>query len=224
MNWSDSPTIVRSTLLAHAALGFLTLSAGAVAIAALKGGRTHRNAGKIFVFSLVLALVCALPAIIVRRNQFLGLLWPFTLYMVVRGWREAQFIKQGRNETIWIDKTLTATAGISGIGLLGLGLWRLLQGASLAGFAGAYLGLGFIALRLARRDWSSLTFPAKKSQTVTAHMTLIMGSYTAAITAFAAVNFPQDSYNPVLVWVIPPVIGVIAISWWKRRIERQYPV
>ena len=223
MNWSDYPLIVRSTLLAHAALGFLTLSAGAVAIAALKGGRTHRNAGKVFVFSLVSALVCALPAIIVRRNQFLGLLWPFTLYMVVRGWREAQSIKQEKTEAIWIDKTLTVTAGISGIGLLGLGLWRLLRGASLGGFAGAYIGLGFIALRLAWRDWDSLILPAKKSRSVAAHMTLIMGSYTAAVTAFAAVNFPQDNYNPVLVWVIPPVIGTMVISWWKRRIERRYP-
>ena len=203
----------------HATFGAVALLAGALAVATRKGGLWHRRAGQAFSVAMVSAIVIAQPAIAARDNLFLGLLSPFTLYLVLRGWRLGRRAS-GKPGRAWIDVALALGATASGAGLLLVGVLRWGR----SGFAPVLVGLGLLALRLALPDLRRLRAgsalgPVPPAQRIRMHLISMLGAYTAALTAFAAVNFPQDRYPPALVWLVPPSLGTVVIVWWSRRMR-----
>ena len=216
---SEMPTVARYGIYVHALLGAIALIAGAIPIMAVKGGQLHRRAGRVFFVSMLAAIAFAIPAIVARRNLFLGLLLPFTLFMLLRGWRIAQArLGRGRANS-WPDYLLLSAATAVGVLLLGIGLWRLASGWGAVGFAGVFVGVGVLILALAASDLRTLRSanPAPLSK----HAVGMLGAYTAALTAFTAVNFPTEAYSPVLVWLTPPLAGSLLIAYWVRRLRRQ---
>ncbi|HSV03904.1 MAG TPA: hypothetical protein VLI41_11945 [Phenylobacterium sp.] len=78
--------LAASALVAHIGGGTVGLAAGALAVAARKGGRLHRAAGDIFVAAMLIAcLVGAAASPFVHRpaNLFGGV---FAAYLVATGW------------------------------------------------------------------------------------------------------------------------------------------
>ncbi|MEW6056987.1 MAG: hypothetical protein AB1540_10265 [Bdellovibrionota bacterium] len=217
----DFTSFARSCISVHAVCGSITLLSGIVAIVTPKGGKIHRQAGIVFVIALIMALIIASPQILVRKNDFLGFLTPFVAYMALRGWivirtrRSKVFQKDSRTHLI-----LVLSALLSGVGLIGMGFYRVFHGEPLMSFAGVYLGLGFLAVRLARQDWQMMK-SKNRPALLMRHATLMLGAFTAAVTAFSAVNFPTEIYPPILVWLTPPAVGTVAIAWWVQRLKRQ---
>jgi uncharacterized membrane protein len=202
-----------ASLAAHAAFGGVALLAGAIAISARKGGRPHRRLGLVFVISMAASLSFAIPLIVARRNLFLALLTPFVIYLVSRGMLAAH--RAGHRS----QRVLAVLALAGSVGLLILGAERLAHGRPISGMPGAFLGLGALGVWISSRDLRSP--PAlKPPASVLAHATAMIGAYTAAVTAFTAVNFPTDIYAGTAVWLLPAAAGTALAFWWGSRIRR----
>ena len=114
---------------------------------------------------------------------------------------------------------MIAETGVAGTVLVGDGVLKFRAGAPLLGFAGVFVALGYAALKSSWREWTDLRTPsASPRDALLAHVVGMLGAYTAAVTAFVAVNFHTESFPPVLVWLMPPAIGGFMIRWWKRRL------
>src|SRR5262245_59893705 len=140
---SPLPPFARTSVHLHAACGGLALLSGAVALATRKGSLPHRRAGRVFAVAMVAALVLAQPAILARQNFLLGLLAPFTLYLVLRGVRVA---RQRDGAAHGFDRALALVAAVGGALLIGRGVLDLARGGSVGGLSTVGLGLGALAL------------------------------------------------------------------------------
>jgi uncharacterized membrane protein len=199
-------------LIAHATLGGVALVMGAIALSLRKGSLFHRRAGLAFIVAMAASVACAIPVIVTRRNLFLALLTPFVVYLMARGFLSAH--RSGARA----QRILASIALVGSVGLIVLGVVRAFQGQSLLGMPGAFLGLGVLGGWLSARHVRSpaaLTPPAS----VIAHATAMIGAYTAAVTAFTAVNFPTDVYAGTAVWLMPVAAGTSLAVWWGRRIR-----
>jgi uncharacterized membrane protein len=105
----------------HIVAGVLSLAAGAMAMAARKGGLVHRAAGKAF----MVAMLAMAGSAVVRAAQqmetevlnfWMGML---ALYLVTSGWRAA---RRHLTAVTLLDRTLPAVAGAVAAGLLAMGL------------------------------------------------------------------------------------------------------
>jgi hypothetical protein len=215
---TSMPFYAKCGIYAHAVLGSVALIAGGVAAAAKKGGHLHRSSGKAFFVAMLAAIAAAIPAIVARRNVFLALLAPFAVNLLLRGWLVAQARLRRHPANGKLAWSVLGLSASSSIGMLAVGVYWLTHGASVVGFGGVCLGLGTLGLRVAARDLVSLRSiePAPLSD----HISGMLGAYTAAVTAFTAVNLHQDVFPPVLVWLIPPAVGVVAIRRCTKRLGR----
>ena len=207
-------------LLVHAGLGGVALLAGAVALGARKGSPTHIRAGTLFFFAMTTAITVAIPIIVARDNVFLGLLAPFTLWMLWSGWRAPRRSRDAGGAMRVIDRGVNVVGLVGALGLVVLGAVTLARSGEVIGFGTVALGLGALGMRL---TWRALRRPDDESRhaMLRAHLGAMGGAYVAAVTAFSAVNFPTDVFPPVLVWLVPPTVGVVGLTWVARRYPLQ---
>jgi len=51
---------------------------------------------------------------------------------------------------------------------------------------------------------------------------MMLGGYISTCTAFLVVNFTEVQY-PVLVWLLPTIIGTPLIAYWTRKTVKTNP-
>lgn len=71
----------------HVLAGVVALGAGFVALLTRKGGRRHNGAGKVYVLTMAIVVVTAIPLAIVATNPFLLSIAVFSGYLVFSGYR-----------------------------------------------------------------------------------------------------------------------------------------
>lgn len=197
-------------ILVHAGVGGVSLLAGLIALVSAKGGVLHRRSGRVFAVGMLLALVLSVPAIVERGNLLLGLVGPFTAWMVVRGGRV--FAVQKRGEAA-VDRALGVVPWIVGAGLSGVGVWVSVRQGTPLGFGGVAVGLGCAALVLARAP----RLPADRSAAVRAHISAMVGAMIAAVTALVSVNLSESGLPTLVLWLGPTALGVPVILFFSRR-------
>ena len=74
----------------HIAGGLLALPAGAIAVAARKGGRLHARAGTLFLASMLVLGLTATPLAWLKEEPESGLGGIFTCYFVLTSWVAAR--------------------------------------------------------------------------------------------------------------------------------------
>lgn len=197
-------------VLAHAAIGGHALGAGLFALFARKGGRAHVVAGWIFVVGMLLALLLAVPAIVERRNLLLGLVGPFTAWMVLRGFRVFRVLARGEGP---LDRLLSWVPKLAGVGLLALGIAVAVREQSPLSFGGVAIGLGFLSLLLGRGPGR----PPDRAAALRAHIAVMVGALIAAVTALLSVNLSDAGLPVLLLWLGPSALGVPLIVGFSRR-------
>jgi uncharacterized membrane protein len=207
------PGPILGSLAAHVTLGMVALVCGAFALALRKGSLWHRRFGIVFVYAMLGSLACAVPVIVAHRNLFLGLLTPFVVYLVVRGYLAAH--RAGARA----QRMLAAVALATSCGLILLGAFRIFHGAPAAGLPGALLGLGTLGAWLTFRDLRAPA-PDRPPGSVLAHAVSMTGGYTTAVTAFTVVNFPPGMLPRAVVWLTPVTVGTALAFWWASRLRR----
>jgi uncharacterized membrane protein len=212
------PTVFQIILGLHIAGGFSGLLSGTIAIAAKKGSKPHKIAGKIFFWGMLGASIAALvlsnlPS---HENIFLFAVGGFTLYMICSGYRIV-FLKRQFKTSAPAFSLMDYLISLFGFGF-GLFLVYL---AAVNIFKGNNFGLvpgvfGLICLNYARMDFKML-FQKKSLKEIWMpnHITRMMGAMIASYTAFLVVNVKMQP--AWVLWLLPTLIGSGLITYYLRR-------
>ena len=210
--------------LLHVLAGFVALFVAPIAMITAKGGRTHRRWGKVYYRAMAVVGLTAAILGVARPNVFLALLAVFSFYTAFSGYRALSHKRPEstrRDRTAWAMAIVTLAVSAS---LIVLGLVRPSRTWQQLGFVPIVFGV--VGTLLAGRDLATLLRPPTDPMAWWyTHMTRMLGSYIAAVTAFSVVNFTA---LPLTVrWLWPTLIGtpliIVWTTYYKRRFSRGAP-
>ena len=205
-------TLITTLRWIHISAGMLALGLAPVAMLTVKGGRAHRRWGKIYFWSMAVVASTAIMLALWRPQIFLALLAVFSFYLAFTGYRALSRKRpaqgQGPVAIDWAAALLTfaASAALAVLGLVRPGPnWQRL------GFVPVVFGvLGMVLAGLDIRKFARP--PADPHAWWFAHMSGMLGSYIATVSAFSVVNF---TFLPITVrWLWPTAIGIPLITTW----------
>jgi hypothetical protein len=209
----NNAEIFRILIIAHAALGGISLVSGFIAAITKKGSRTHIISGRIFYYSLggsiLLSLIAAnMPD---HYNPFLFSVGIFSGYFILIGKRAIQY--KSPTHSFTVDKIIHFIMLLTCFLMV---VVPLIVSKSFHIVAGVFGLLGFIfAIRnlldlrhldQVRKNWLKM------------HIGNISGGYIASVTAFVVVN---DFFPGVYSWFVPGVIGGLFIYYSIRKIDNK---
>ena len=193
------------------------LITGIMAVAARKANNYHRTAGKIYVGAATLVGITGFIIAIQKNNQFLIATSVFVLYMVASAYRSLYLKQLYRVKKAQpIDWLIIAFATLASVFLLILGGVALHNG-NMGGLVATTFGT--ICATFAIRDIKKfIKGPDDKKHWLYNHISGMLGSYIAGITAFLAVNagFITKDFS-LMVWLGPTIIGTPLIIYWTRK-------
>lgn len=210
------PPLILAIRYLHIAAGFTGFFIAPVAMMLRKGGNNHRFWGKIYFYAMATSTIAALIVAAYRPNYFLLGLSVFSFHLAFSGYRILFRKHPGRDKAKYYDWAVTiATIGCGAL-LLVLGCTKahgpfqilfIVFGAGM-GFNGMKQAMNYVSSKRTKNDWFF------------DHMTGMLGSYIAAVTAFSAVNF---TFLPTVVqWLWPLVIGVPQIAIWVTTYKKKF--
>ena len=207
--------IIRLVLWLHIGAGFTAFFVAPVALATRKGGDTHRKWGKVYFWAMTVSVLSSLLVAAYRPNVFLFLIGVFSFYLAFTGYRvmRRKLPLDGQSATTldWAVASLTLAAS----------LFMLAQGSINLSTFGLRLNpvlmlFGVLGIMAAGNDiYKFLRPPSDKNAWYFGHMTGMVASYIAAVSAFSVVNF---TFLPPLVrWLWPTAIGAPLLMFWIAR-------
>ena len=217
----------RILILSHVIAGVSSLLMGlASAFIGKKGGKLHRQVGKVFFWCMFWVFISAMLIIsFVRFNSFLMVIAVFSFYMAFSGYRVLKIKRSMKVERIdWVAAVITILFGLS---MLGMGVNYLIQSdfSSVLGYLSLFFG--FFTAQTGWQNYSGFKklAEAEKMWWWFAHMNSMCGSLIASITAFLVLNgriFNLPSEMVWIPWVLPAIVGVPLISYWARKYRKQF--
>ena len=192
-------------IIIHITSGFICLITGLIAMTSIKGQKSHKKAGSIFFYSMLVVAISAVWISIFKRNDFLLTIAGFSFILNYFGYRATKNKLLHPNVLDWlvvlmglINSYIMLKAGDSV--LLVFGIINLL----------AVIGTVRVFIL------NILNKPIKKLEWLARHIGLMIGAYIATITAFVVVNV--TSIEPKwLPWLLPTFIFVPVIIYFTRR-------
>ena len=190
----------------HAGLGALCMVSGLFALMAPKASGLHPTAGRVFILSLALTFAAILLNIIVAQNVFmLGLGW-FALYAALVGWRALlRFQARLSNDPSAFDYLLNGTTALLSLGLAAFGFAVFINSGKVMGLV--CVGFGLLGVRLVWEAGQRWKTSPPRSAWLGLHIRMMLGAFSAALTAFLALQFSGHlgRFEWVL-WVAPTLI------------------
>ena len=190
----------------HAGLGFVCLISGLLALTAKKTKGRHTNAGRVFTVSLALTFAAILLNIVVRKNVFmLGIGW-LAVFASAEGWRALLRFKGslGSEPTVF-DYILGCATGLLSVALIAFGVQVFVASNNLMGLV--CVGFGVLGAALLRDAWKRWKTPPSRKQWLKVHIDMMLGAFSAAVTAFLAIQFSGHLGGfEWVVWVAPTLL------------------
>jgi hypothetical protein len=216
-------TLVRALLALHIAAGMAALVVAPIAMVTAKGGPAHRRWGAVYYWAMAVVALTAVALAVWRPNPFLALVAVFSFYFAFRGRRVLGHKRPERGEgPAAVDWAAAVGTAVASGTLVVLGVLR--PGAVWVQLGTVAVVFGVLGLVLAGLDIRRfLSPPADRNAWWFSHMTGMLGSYIAAVTAFSVVNF---TFLPTTTrWLWPTVIGtpliVLWVTYYRRRFARR---
>jgi len=217
--------MIKSLLALHIAAGSIALASMLVPMIAVKGGRTHRRAGWVFVASMSIVSVTALLMSGARVlfdtrpeartfGYFLLVVALLTGAAVSAGVRVLRFKNRTSARVHWWDTGLPLLLAAAS---LALGVDGITRGQTLY-IAFAVLGLLNATGNL--RYW--LRPPASPMHWWFEHMNGMLTGCVAATTAFLVIGGSRLGIWPLAAWLTPALIGAPAIAMWNGYYRRRF--
>jgi len=206
-------TFIQFLIYFHASLGGFALISGMIAIVVEKGSTKHKNAGKLFFYSMFLSAVTALLISVLPNHEsaFLFSIGVFSVYFLITGYRALRF--KTKTQGIKIDTLISWTMVITALFMI---IYYPFVYHTINPVLTVFGGVGlFFSLKdiLIIQNSESL-----KKRWLKLHLGKMMGGYISATTAFVVVNnlFPGLSG-----WFIPGIIGGLYIRFWSNKLNRE---
>lgn len=207
--------IIRLVLWLHIGAGFIAFFVAPVALATRKGGTTHRKWGKIYFWAMTVSVLSSLLVAAYRPNVFLFLIGIFSFYLAFTGYRALRRKRplDGQSATTfdWAVASLTLAAS----------LYMIAQGSINLSTFGLRLNpvlilFGVLGVLASGNDlYKFVRFSSDGNAWYFDHMSGMVASYIAAVSAFSVVNF---TFLPPLVrWLWPTVIGGSLLTYFITR-------
>jgi len=213
-------TIIQSLRWTHILAGFTAFFVAPIALITPKGGPAHRRWGKVYFWAMTVGTITALMVAAYRPNIFLLLIAIFSFYLSFTGYRVLARKRpdQGQKAAALDWSVAIFTAFTSAI-MLGLGLFNPDTGA--LRFNPLFIIFGVLGAFTAGDDMHKFVRPPKEKYAwFLDHMSGMVASYIAAVSAFSVVNF---SFLPPLVrWLWPTAIGVPLLAIWVRSYRKKF--
>jgi uncharacterized membrane protein len=210
-------------IIAHVVLGCVALLVGPLAMATRKGGRWHINWGRIYYQVMMAVMASAIILSITRR--FVFFLVAVTVLSFYSTFTGVRCLKQkGKHAAnvrgTWLDWFTTGAVALAGLGTIAYGLFFPGVGSTMKTLA---LIFGVLITWNAAEDIVRYVRPSKDPQWwLYYHISRMMGSYIAAVTAFA-VNQVGPRVPPDMqlwVWIGPSLLLTPLIIGWQSYYRR----
>ncbi|HEX5183211.1 MAG TPA: hypothetical protein VFW19_08685 [Allosphingosinicella sp.] len=217
--------ILFSVLLAmHVAIGGVALAAGAMALAAPKGGLLHRRSGTVFLAAMLAMTSVAFLLALMHRDLISIVPAMLTFYLVASGWRTVK-----ARTVSGIDHGLTVLAlAASATGYaLGVHAAGMPSGMDDKGFpAAVYFVFATVALLAAGGDLYRLVAgPTRGLRRLARHvwrMSVAMFVATTSLFQGQEQVFPKGLQGSF--WLQLPAFWVMAVAvWWLVRLALRMP-
>jgi hypothetical protein len=214
--------MIEPILLIHQYAGMLSFVVAPLAMLAAKGSRAHRRWGKLFFFSTLVVCLTAILASVIRPNTLMALVAVFSFHLAATGYRALSLKKLHEGQRMAFgDYLLHGTATIVNLSLFIWGALNLSFGsASDTGIL--FLIFGGIGLFMVWRTVHQFyKRSVDKREWVFMHISGLMGSYIATVSAFSAVN--MTFIKPMwLQWLWPTLLGVPLMIRWMNHYRREF--
>ncbi len=202
--------ILKILLGTHIAGGGISLITGAIAMATVKGGKTHRLAGKIFFAAMMFVAISAFVIAIAKSIDFLLAVSVFSFYMNYTGYRA---LKNREVKFKWFDWVpLVFSLFAVGYMIYSLNTVLLVFGSIL---------ILFIVRDLRQQFMDAAGIKEARRLRVLTHISRMCGTYIATVTAFLVVNINFVKPGWIL-WLLPTVVGTLAIIYftgeWRKKL------
>jgi hypothetical protein len=231
-------TLFRSLIYLHVACGVVGLVAFWVPVASRKGGVAHRQWGRLFTYTMLVAGASAVgmsivtlsaplethPHLVSRfdadfiRNVFgwmmLGLA-TLTVNLVWYGWLCVQNRRRHEQNLEWRNLTLQGLLVVASL----ICAWRAIAAAQPLMFGMTAIGLATAGTNL----WFLFKPRRGPDDWLLEHIKALVGAGISVYTEFLAVGavrtLPQLALHPGL-WAVPLVVGLALILTHQRRVRR----
>lgn len=219
--------MLKTVLAVHIAGGTAALLSMFVPLITRKGGTTHRKGGWVFVGGMTIVSITAFILATARvltdptpRGQSAGIFLFFVSILTAAGVSAGIRVLRARKRTAphrsWWDLGMSVVLTIASTLMAAYGLATgqvLFSAFSVIGLAS---GAGQLVY------W--LRVPTHPMHWWFQHMTLMLGSCIAAVTAFLVVNAGRlgaETFS-LVVWLSPAVVGGLTIALWTAYYRRRF--
>jgi uncharacterized membrane protein len=215
-------------LIIHIACGFTALTVGIVPMAAKKGGKLHRGAGKIYAWAMYGVSATALGLFLLNPArpflQFLLCIGLLGFYLTFSGVRAVMLHRKGL-VSLPADRFVAWIALIASVFMICYGGYRFAH--AMINHSDTFLAILYIIFGLAMgsaawgdvKDFLPNKTPHEKRWFFN-HVIRMLSAYIATFTAFCVVNV--HFLPPILVWTLPGIIGGTIITLLVRRYKQQF--
>jgi uncharacterized membrane protein len=205
--------MIAATLIFHVFCGISSLISGLFVLFLKKGTSIHNRIGWFYFAAMSGVFLTSIIVSIYRLNFFLVLIGFFSFYLVHTGIRY-RFVKSATESNLW-DRTTTIIYGFIYLFLIGFSIYAFIKGATSLGIILSAFGL--IGISLWKTDLKYFVqqknFSAK--HWLGEHIGRMIGSFIAAVTAFAVNNI---HFEPgVVVWLAPTLLGFPLIMYFNKK-------
>lgn len=202
------------TLAVHVLAGTAALLAGLAAIGTRKGSARHNRAGRLYVGSMAVVVLTALPLSLAIDSWFLFAIAVFSGYLVAAGYRVVARRRAGATALAMTDAALHGTMVAASLGMVAGGGYGTLTNRMALGEV--LVVFGVIGGVLALRELQQARRPrGKRAPWFARHITFMSGGYIATVTAAVTVNL--TSLPALARWLGPTAVGVPLIFYAIKR-------
>jgi uncharacterized membrane protein len=166
-------------LVLHIIGGTLGIASGTINIIRKKGDTPHKNVGKVFLYSMLLAGISSLILAVMHPNNFLFIIGIFTIFLVGTGRRylSLKLLVRGQKPLL-VDWFLTVMMLVFGVIFIGYGLYFLMQSDM---FSTVYIVFGVAGLRYVLKDFNYYRGQKKLRQKTTGSLSILGAQWQAIL-------------------------------------------
>lgn len=207
----------------HIFAGFLSLVTAPVAMIVQKGGNAHRQWGKVYFGGMTVVAITAFLISLFKSIPFLLMLSVFSYYAAVDGYRSLYMKNLHKGQKVkTLDWAIAIITGIFSIGLIVYAIhFYMTKPEEYKSFAIVISVFGFLGVNGVYKNLRKFRNPPKdKMDWFYSHISGMMGSYIATVSAFSATNF--YFLPPVLRWLWPTLLGVPFMMYWIKGYRKKF--